>query len=215
MTTNDVKFTISDKIKEYLVPLNGQILFDELADGYLRKAGIYDILHGVPVPIRVDAEQGLTTLTIALGMAAVLGADPEFRYREAYLAYIRKLFGNGFTRILLSEGAKAGGEGRFEEACVWFRAALLLEPLQRDALYLYGRACKDAYEQEGRPEDYVGNFKAQSIELFEVLTMAHPDDAIGYYFLGYSCANLGLYVKAKLTWEDFLRLSEREVEASA
>jgi tetratricopeptide (TPR) repeat protein len=30
---------------------------------------------------------------------------------------------------------------------------------------------------------------------------------MGYYFLGYAYLNMGLYLKARLTWQDFLRLS--------
>jgi tetratricopeptide (TPR) repeat protein len=37
--------------------------------------------------------------------------------------------------------------------------------------------------------------------------MMHPDFAMGYYFLGYAYLNMGLYLKAQLTWKDFLRLS--------
>ena len=37
--------------------------------------------------------------------------------------------------------------------------------------------------------------------------MIHPDFAMGYYFLGYAYLNMGLYLKAKLSWQDFLRLS--------
>jgi tetratricopeptide (TPR) repeat protein len=54
---------------------------------------------------------------------------------------------------------------------------------------------------------YIGNFKAESMDAFEVLTMMHPDFAMGYYFLGYAYLNMGLYLKAKLTWDDFMRLS--------
>ena len=38
----------------------------------------------------------------------------------------------------------------------------------------------------------------------------HPDYYMGYYFLGYAYLNLGLYTKAKLTWEDFMDLSDDE-----
>ena len=34
-----------------------------------------------------------------------------------------------------------------------------------------------------------------------------PDFAMGYYFLGYAYLNMGLYLKAKLTWQDFLKHS--------
>ena len=197
-----------DRIEKYLQKKNAGILFDELADPYLKNAGIFDILHQVPVPIvaGVGGDE-LTTLTIALGMARVLGADTNFRYREQYLAYMKRLFGDKMIKVIISEGAKAGGEGNFELACMFFRAALLLDPKSRDALYLYGRACKDVYETEGQEEEYVGNFKAESLEIFELLTMIHPDFAMGYYFLGYGYANLGLYLKAQLTWETFQNLT--------
>ena len=54
---------------------------------------------------------------------------------------------------------------------------------------------------------YIANFKAESMDAFEVLTMMHPDFAMAYYFLGYAYLNMGLYLKAKLTWDDFMRLS--------
>ena len=53
-------------------------------------------------------------------------------------------------------------------------------------------------------------FKAESIEAFEKVTLRRPDFADGYYFLGYGYINLGLYVKAKLTWQEFIRLSQDE-----
>ena len=53
----------------------------------------------------------------------------------------------------------------------------------------------------------MGRFKAESLEAFEKLTLAKPDFDMGYYFLGYGYLNLGLYMKAKLTWEEFMKLS--------
>ena len=203
---------LSDKIKEYLIPLNQSMLFDELSPSYQQRAGVADILRGVPVPIAADAAEQLTTLSIAMGMARVIGADPEFRYAPAYIDYLRHMFGDGAAKVLVSEGAKNGGLGHFELACVYFRAALQLNPGSRDALYLYGRACKDAYEQEDKDEKYVGCFKAQSIEVFEVLTIEHPKYAMGFYFLGYSYANMGLYTKAQLTWEEFMNLTRSDSE---
>ena len=77
--------------------------------------------------------------------------------------------------------------------------ALFVDPDSADALYCYGRACRDAYEK-GEGEEYVGRFKAESLEAFEKLTLKKPDFDMGFYFLGYGYLNLGLYVKAKLTW---------------
>ena len=39
-----------DRIGQYLVPHLSQMIFDELSENYLEKAGLKDILLGVPVP---------------------------------------------------------------------------------------------------------------------------------------------------------------------
>lgn len=196
-----------DRIAEYLQLANRGIIFDELSKDYLAKAGVLDLLEDVPVPILVD-DEGMSTLTIALGMARIVGGDNNFQYAPQYMEYIKRCFGDVALKVLLSEGAKAGTEGDYEVACMFFRTALILDPRSVDALYLYGRALKDAYEIEDHDEQYVGSFKAESLQVFEILTMLHPDFAMGYYFLGYGYLNLGLYTKAKLTWDTFNELME-------
>ena len=202
-----------DRISKYLSMLNRGMLFDELSEKYLRSADVYDILKGVPIPVSVDENGDMTTLTVALNMALVIGADRNYPYAEQYLEYIKRITQGHGVEIMLSEGARAADNDAFEIACMYFRAALMLEPQSRDALYLYGRACHGAYEQEGMDEEYVGNFKAESLEAFELLTVMHQDFAMGYYFLGYAYLNLGLYTKAQLTWKDFIKLSTDESEA--
>lgn len=182
------------------------MLFDELSDEYLDSAGVLDILRGVPVPVAIDENGDMTTLSIALDMAKVIGGDPNYPYASQYLAYIDRITKGNTVAFLVSEGAKAADSERYEEACMFFRAALSKDPKSCDALYLYGRACKGAYETEDMPEDYVGNFKAESVEAFELLTVLHPEFAMGFYFLGYAYLNLGLYTKAKLTWDEFMKL---------
>ncbi len=209
---NRRKLELSDKIRQFLIEKNKKMLFSELSFDYLKEAHLEDVLTGVPVPITPDAMSNLSNHTIAMGMARVIGADPEFRYADAYRECLDRMFGNDGDKKLIREGAGAGEGGNFEIACTYFRAALQLNPDSRDALYLYGRACNDAYEQEGMDENYVGSFKAQAIDIFEELTIQYPDYDMGYYFLGYHYANLGLYTKAHLSWEKFMELS-REYHA--
>ncbi len=198
----------TDRIAAYLQPLAKDMLFDELSDAYLQKAGLADILQGVPVPISLQ-DGKLTTLDIARDMAFLLGCDPAFPHRDAYIAYIRRMFGESILPAILNEGVETAQKGDYLRACVWFRAAMVLDAQNADALYCYGRACRDAYacEEGGEDEEKVGRFKAESLEAFERLTLLKPDFADGYYFLGYGYVNLGLYLKAKLTWETYLQLT--------
>lgn len=198
-----------DRICEYLLPHLNNYLFDELSEKYLKKAGLDDILTGVPIPVKKDEINAVSTETIAKGMAFVIGCDPKFKYTDNYIAYIFRVSDKSFAYALVAEGVENARKNEYEHACINFRAAMLLDPENVDALYCYGRACKDAYEN-GEDEDYIARFKAESSESFEEVTLCRPDFAEAYYFLGYGYINLGLYIKAKLTWDEFIKLSKDE-----
>lgn len=200
-----------DRVKEYLTGKLDGFLFDELSPEYLKKAEITDFMKGVPIPIKTTelSSASFSTVQIADSMAYVLGCDPDFRYRDAYLKYIEKFFPEQFPKLLVQQGADQAKDERFEEACVYFRAALIIDPDFRDAQYCYARACHDAYEH-GEGEEYVGTFKAESLRAFETLAEKWPDFDEAYYFLGYAYLNLGLYQKAQLTFNRFLNLNQNE-----
>ena len=223
----------ADRIGKYLVPHLKEMLFDELSEGYLKKAGMADILMDVPVPIRKsDLGGGISTLTIARGMAFVIGCDPGFKYKENYVEYIIRSFGKKFAEGLVADGVEGAEKNDYDYACIQFRSAMLVDPENADAYYCYGRACKDAYEtasgsdgnfqiltENGKTsasmsetEEFIGRFKAESLEAFEVATLKNPQLSPAFYFLGYAYANMGLYVKAKLTWDDYLKLTAADLE---
>lgn len=198
---------LQDRIGEFLFPHTKDYIFDELSENYLKKNNFFDILSNVPVPIRKDDLTNLTNVKIAHNMAVIIGCDINFKFRDSYVEYIRRSFGTDFAKPLINEGIEAASKNDFDYACILFRAALLIDPKSSDALYCYARACKDSYEI-GEGEDYVGRYKAEALESFERLTMDKPDFDMGFYFLGYAYLNMGLYIKAQLTWKDFLALIE-------
>lgn len=212
--------TGSDRISKYLTPRIQEMVFNELSPDYLARSGAAELLGGVPVPVGYegDAANGAIDLrSIVINMARVIGGDPSFVYAEKYVGFISHAAGGddeGAALMLVSEGAKSADSGDLEDACMLMRAALRLSPKCREALYLYGRACKEIYETEpGSSEDGMGDeekigmFKAEALETFELLTLMHPEFAMGYYFLGYAYLNMGLYLKAQLTFRDFLKHS--------
>lgn len=198
-----------DRICQYLTPHLDDFIFDELSENYLKRAGLTEIMTGVPVPIDKKELENMSTLTIARSMAFVIGCDPKFKYCANYVSYILKTFDKRFAQGLIADGVEGAQKNDYDYACIQFRAAMIIDPENIDAVYCYGRACKDAYEL-GEEEDFIARFKAESIEAFEEVTLRKPDFAESYYFLGYGYINLGLYVKAKLTWQDFIKLSEDE-----
>ena len=196
-----------DRIRHYLVPHLDQFIFDELSENYMKKAGVEDILTGVPIPIRKTELTNISTLNIARHMAFVIGCDPDFDYASNYIAYIQRIFTKKFAEGLVSDGVDGAAKNDFDYACIQFRAAIQIDPENVDAVYCYARACKDSYEQ-GEEEEFVGRYKAESLDAFERVTLMKPEFAEGHYFLGYAYANLGLYVKAQLEWQEFMKLSE-------
>lgn len=205
---------IKDRIGEYLIPYMNEFVFDELSDTYMEKAGVKALLQGISVPIKKDDLRELTNLKIARSMAMVIGCDPNFPHKDKYIEYIKKSFGDAFVPALLNEGVEYALKEEYERACICFRGAMLIDPENVDALFCYGRALKDAYE-EGEGEEYVGRFKAESLDAFERMALMAPDDERGFYFLGFGYLNLGLYMKAKLTFQDYLKLADVTPEETA
>ena len=203
-----------DRISKYLSPRIQNMMFAELSPEYLSRTGASEILSGIPVPVGIegsDAKGEIDLKSIVANMGRVIGGDPYFVYAEKYVEFIRHATGDNAAPLLVSEGARAADMGDYEDACMLLRGALRMEPKSREALYLYARVCKEIYDAEAADgigdEEKTGLFKAESSETFELLTMIHPDFAMGYYFLGYAYLNMGLYLKAKLTWQDFLKHS--------
>lgn len=202
-------FAEKDRIGQYLVPHLHEMIFDELSEGYLKKAGIEDILTSVPVPIRVNDANNISVLSIAKNMAFVIGCDPNFKYKDNYVAYIIRNFDKRFAQGLIGEGLDAAEKNDYDYACILFRAAILIDPDNAVAYYCYGRALKDAYELAD-DEDFIGRFKAESLSAFEIATLKDGKLAEAFYYLGYAYLNMGLYIKAKLTWMEYLKLAEEK-----
>lgn len=199
-----------DRISKYLSVRSRDMMFAELSSDYLNRIGAADILVGVPVPVRIDEDApggGTDAMDIVFDMARIVGGDPFFVYADRYMDFIKHAAGEQAEPMLTSEGARSADKGDFEDACMLLRAALRIEPKSRAALYLYGRACKECQAASTDDEERAARFKAEALETFELLTIMHPEFAMGYYFLGYEYLNLGLYLKTKLTWQDFLKYS--------
>ncbi|HKK96070.1 MAG TPA: hypothetical protein VJ916_07165 [Anaerovoracaceae bacterium] len=199
-----------DRIGAYLIRLlKDNVIFDELSYEFLEKANLIDTLKDVPVPIMKKHLKGITTVTLGEGMAFVMGADPNFKHIDSYIEYINRVLGKDFIKYLVNEGVDTAAAKDYDYACILFRAAIILDPENADAIYCYGRACKDSYEL-GSEEDYIARYKAESLEAFEFVTLKNPSFDMGYYFLGYGYLNLGLYIKAKLTWDMFMELTKKD-----
>ncbi|MDR1953808.1 MAG: tetratricopeptide repeat protein [Clostridiales Family XIII bacterium] len=198
-----------DRIKKYLMGHMDAFVFDTFSDEYLKKTKLEDIMKDVPIPLRKEdmegfrSEKGLPLTLIGENMARVIGIDPRFRHAEAYAAFLFRFLSRRAAEPLVKKAKNAADKEDYDEACIYFRAALVLKPDDLAAMYGYARVCRAMYNKSNDAA-YIGNFKAESLDYLELLTELHPKFGQGWYYLGYMYLNLGLYTKAYLAWESFL-----------
>ena len=204
-----------DRVGPWLKARLKDFTFDEFSADFLRKANLKEGFSGVPIPLRAEDREafktghGLRSDIIAENMARVLGIDPKFKYRGIYIAFIELLFGQKAVDNMTRKARDCADRGEYEEACIYFRAGLVLKFDDLSAMYGYARILRQLYT-DGKEEDYVGTLKAECLEFFELTTEYFPRFDMGWYYLGYMYLNLGLYIKAKLAWDEYLKYGRME-----
>mgnify|MGYP003937249519 FL=1 len=199
-----------DRVGQYFKKFADDFVFDEFSDAYIKRTGA-DFLKGVPIPLRKEdlesfrGGEGIQMKVLAMNIAWIMGVDPKFKYMEQYLEFMRRYSGRKTVIALVKRGRDFAEIEDYYTAAIHFRAALCIDPDNLHAMYSYARVCRELY-LAGESEEYIGRFKAESIEFFELITLIHPRHALSHYYLGYCYVNMGLYVKAKLAWEQFLRM---------
>ncbi|MDR3296520.1 MAG: tetratricopeptide repeat protein [Clostridiales Family XIII bacterium] len=228
--------TRPDRVGKHLEKHLSKFVFDEFSDAYLTRGGI-SFMQGVPVPLRKEdmadfhSAEGLSALRIGENMAYVMGISPQFPYAGNYVKFLKTCFRGNAAEVLVREAKSLAGHVRStdmprtpdgsrpaagttlaereepDQACIYFRAALCMEPKNLEAMYGYAMACRAMY-LNGGDSAYVGNLKAEALEYFELTAAAFPRFPMAHYYLGYAYLNLGLYQKAYLTWKTYLKYSD-------
>ncbi len=197
--------------------LDGEVrtfLFDSFSDDYCTRTGM-EFLRGVDIPIKpgdlaaFHGEGGLPVTDLADNMALVMGANTQFKYRDAYIAYLALYFNEKLVDVLVQKGAEELRAQHYRKSCIYFRASLLLDSQSREAMFGYACCCREWYlSMEGEDQqELIAILKKESSEYFEHVTRVYPDYPAAYYFLGYVYVNAGQYKKAELAWKKFLDLS--------
>ena len=201
-----------DRIGKYFKKYLNKFVFAEFSEEFMAKSKVGHLMKGVPIPLRKKevkdfaGGEGIDFLVLAENMAWVMGCDPHFKHTKDYVAILTKLYNRKLEEGILKKGRDAAEIGEMDYACIMFRATLCINKEYLHGMYSYARACRAMY-LASRNEEYVGRFKAEALDWFELVTEAHPRFANGYYYLGYAYLNLGLYTKADIAWRNFLRFS--------
>ena len=210
-----------DKLSGWLDGEVRTFLFDSFSDDYCTRTGM-EFLRGVDIPIKpgdlaaFHGEGGLPVTDLADNMALVIGANTQFKYRDAYIAYLALYFNEKLIAVLVQKGAEELRAQHYRKSCIYFRAALLLDDQNRDAMFGYACCCREWYlSMEGEDQqELIAILKKEATEYFEHVTRVYPDYAAAYYFLGYAYVNAGQYKKAELAWKKFLKLNEEKAAAT-
>ena len=190
-----------DRIGKYFKKYLNKFVFVEFSEDFMKKSKAGDLMRGVPIPLRKKeikefaGGEGIDMLVLAENMAWVMGCDPHFKYTKDYVAILKKLYNYKLYEGMMKEGRDAAERGDMDNACIHFRASLCMQYNYLHSMYSYARACRAMY-LHSRNEEYVGRFKAESLDWFELLVETHPRFAQGYYYLGYAYLNLGRYYMA-------------------
>ncbi len=201
-----------DRIGRYLKDQLKPFVFAEFSQEYMKKAKIENIVEGVPIPLRKEDLQifaggsGVSGKVIAENMAYVMGCDPHFKYNNQYREFLLKVFNHKIYEGMLKKGRDAAEKEEYIYACIQFRATLVMKPDYLHGMYSYARVCRSLY-LEGDDPEFIGRFKAEALDYFEMLTEVHPRFGMAYYYLGYAYLNMGLYAKTEATWKIFLKKS--------
>lgn len=204
--------TRDDRIGTYLKKYMKKFVFDEFSKAYIDSVPGLEFMKRVPIPLRKeDLEEfkggaGLKLPVLSENMAWVMGIDPGFKYVPQYVQFMNHFFRQKLLDGLVKEGRDEAERGELDPATIHFRAALILNSSEMNAMYSYARVCREQY-LKGEDETFIAKYKAESAEFFEMLTIAHPKFSQAYYYLGYAYLNLGLYQKANLTWQEYVKLS--------
>lgn len=201
---------MNDRLRKYFLDKLEEYRFVELTPDYLKRMRI-DFMRGVPIPLsnadlkKLAKDQQISADLFIWGMLRVIGIDPSFEYVPKYvklLTYMKEDMG----RLAVNMGITLANTEALTDAALLFRAALVIDPQDRDALYNYMLVCRNLYS-EGTDKEYVADFKQEVFETLLKLKDLDPSIAMVHYYLGFAYINMGRYEDARAAWTEFLSMA--------
>lgn len=206
-----------DRIHKYIKQYIDELVFITLENNITQQKKDLSFLKEIPLPIsvknianQIDKKEADTIPFEAIvgGMIYVLGVDKHFIHNEKYQRFLH-LANENILDYILYKGVKLADEEKYYDAVIHFRAVLAMDEKNLNAMFNYGKCCRDIFEKSQEIEEKK-DFKYESMNMFENLVEYHPDFNESYYFLGFFYSNQKMFEKARITWEKFLSLSENE-----
>lgn len=210
------------KIEKYLLKKAEELAFITIKhDGDFQIEGYEIPKNGLDVPIKNEvlvkgikdqtAQDNLNAMSIADAMIFIIGIDSKFKYNDEYKKFLDafKCKVNLDLKAYMGYMSKKYFDiGEYTDSLIYLKAMITMYPNDIDGLYHYAIVCQEVAKkyQKDMDNDAMNKFLLEALDKLELVINIDEEFNLAYYHLGYHYYNQGQYVKAKVIWEESLRL---------
>ncbi len=210
------------KIEKHILKKAEELAFITIKHDSEFKVDGYTIpKDGLQVPIKNDvlvkgikektAQENINAMSIADAMIFIIGIDSQFRYNDEYLKFL-----NAFkSKVNLDLNAYMGymsrkyfDIGEYTDSLIYLKALITMNNDDINGLYHYAIVCQEVAKryQKDMDNNAMNDFLLEALHKLEKVVEIDPEFALAYYHLGYHYYNQGQYIKAKVIWEEAIKL---------
>lgn len=209
------------KIDDVFKEKTKELTFIELKEVTNLNINGYKLEGGLPLPVITDnlmtelqygdLSEEIKLAHIIEGIVFLLGTDPDFphisKYKEIIYAY-----DSNILKYIFYKGMKSLEEEKIEDAGVYFRAIIELEPNNLNAILNYALVLETLAKSliENEKPDEGQEFLIKSTNELESILDIDDSFSLAYYKLGYHYRYSNQFLKAKIIWNKFLILDDDE-----
>lgn len=144
------------------------------------------------------------------GMVNIIGADPGFKYNPSYLKILEESR-QELGPKLLKRGIEEQEKGKLLNGGIIFRALMALDDKDLNYKFNYGlnlEAIGKKLMEEDEEEAYI--FLEEAKTIFEEILNTDKSYSLAHYKLGYYYKNENKFLKAGITWNNYLKYGKDE-----
>lgn len=214
------------RIEKYLLKKADELAFITIKnDGDFKLKGYTLPIGGLDVPIKNEvlvkgikentAQDGINSMSIADAMIYIMGIDSNFKYNDEYKKFLKALESNVNLDLRAYMGymsRKYFEIGESTDSLIYLKSLITMFPDDIDGMYHYAIVCQELAQQYQKDSDNEGmnNFLLEALDKLEKVISLDESFSHAYYHLGYHYYNQGQYIKAKVIWEEALKLGLEE-----
>ena len=214
------------RIEKYLLKKADELAFITIKnDGDFKLKGYTLPSNGLDVPIKNEvlvkgikentAQDGINSMSIADAMIYIMGIDSNFKYNDEYKKFLKALESNINLDLRAYMGymsRKYFEIGESTDSLIYLKSLITMFPDDIDGMYHYAIVCQELAQQYQKDSDNEGmnNFLLEALDKLEKVISLDESFSHAYYHLGYHYYNQGQYIKAKVIWEEALKLGLEE-----